>query len=211
MKSLVLTALLSLAPPEPQASAPEPQVSAPTPVDAPRQNWLVPAAHSAGVMLAMRGSLSLLWPRSFDPTRWDENLQQVRRSYTQPPDFRPHSRAFEWDGDPWVLNTVGHGLFGSEIYTRTRQCGHGPVPALLATALVSTMWEYGFEAFHKQPSAQDLVWTPLAGGVLGEGRFQLHRWLQPAPGARAGVVRTVLLFVLDPFGELERRGLGTEC
>lgn len=202
MKSLVLTALLSLAPTEPLAPAPD---------DAPRKSWLVPVAHSGGVMLAMRGSLSLLWPRDFDPTRWRENREQLRRSYTRPPDFRPHSRAFEWDGDPWLLNTVGHGLFGSEVYSRFRQCGHSPVPALIATTVASTVWEYGVEAFHKQPSAQDLVWTPLVGGLLGEGRFQLHRLLRPAPGARAGALRTVLLFTLDPLGEVERRVFKTEC
>jgi hypothetical protein len=204
VKSLLVTALLSLA-------ASEPSAPASAPADAPLKSWLVPAAHSTGVMLGMRGSLSLLWPRHFDPTRWSENRAQLRRSYTRPPDFRPHSRAFEWDGDPWLLNTVGHGLFGSEVYARFRQCGHAPVPALIATTLASTVWEYGFEALHKQPSAQDLVWTPLVGGLLGEGRFQLHRLLRPAPGARAGVLRTVLLFTLDPLGEAERRVLETEC
>ena len=31
-------------------------------------------------------------------------------------------RALEWDGDPWYVNTLGHGLFGSELYLRARMC-----------------------------------------------------------------------------------------
>jgi hypothetical protein len=178
--------------------------------DAPVRTWLVPALHSAGLMAAMRTSLSLLWPRDFDPRRVRENFRQLRRGYSHPPHFDAHQRALEWDGDSWLINTVGHGLFGAEVYARSRQCGQGPGASLLATTLVSTTWEYGVEAFHKQPSAQDLVWTPLVGALLGEGRFQLHRHVRDGGFAR-GPARTLLLFLVDPLGEAERRALGTRC
>jgi hypothetical protein len=51
----------------------------------------------------------------------------------------------------------------------------------------------------------DLVWTPVVGGLLGEGRFRLHRWLA---SRRAS---PWLLFAVDPFGEGERRLLRTRC
>ncbi|MBU8898025.1 DUF3943 domain-containing protein [Corallococcus sp. H22C18031201] len=192
-------------------SARAPETDAPLPPDAPVRNWRVPVLHTTGLMLVMRGSLSVLYPRDFDPTRVKENLRHLRDSYSHPPEFRAHAPAFEWDGDPWVLNTVGHGLFGSEVYLRTRQCGHGVLPSLLTAAIASTLWEYGVEAWHKRPSAQDLVWTPLAGALLGEGRFRLHHWLATSGGEPPGGARTVLMFVVDPLGEAERRALDTDC
>lgn len=209
MTAVPAAVLLALAPGDTDVPPPPPPATLQD--DAPRRSWSVPALHTAGVMLGMRVSLSVRWPRDFDPTRVRESLQQLRHSYTRAPDFRPHASAFEWDGDPWFLNTVGHGLFGAEVYTRSRQCGHDPLPSLLATTLASTAWEYGIESWHKQPSAQDLVWTPLAGALLGEGRFQLHRWLSTSHGGHPGAVRTVLMFVVDPLGELERRVLDTDC
>jgi hypothetical protein len=51
------------------------------------------------------------------------------------------------------------------------------------------------------------VWTPLAGGALGEGRYQL--W-QAAAGIRGAGLRGAIRAVVDPFGEMER-ALGTGC
>ncbi|MDC0712794.1 DUF3943 domain-containing protein [Stigmatella sp. ncwal1] len=210
MSGLLLAMALSssLEPSPSPREAPAP--AAVTVPDAPVRTWLVPAAHAAGLMAAMRTSLSLLWPRDFDPSRFRENFRQLRLSYSRPPLFDADQRALEWDGDRWLINTVGHGLFGAEVYARSRQCGHGPGPSLLATTLASTAWEYGVEAFHKQPSAQDLLWTPLVGALLGEGRFQLHRRVRDG-GLTPGPTRTLLLFLLDPLGEAERRALGTRC
>ena len=112
------------------------------------------------------------------------------------------------DGDPWTINVFGHGLFGSEIYTRTRQCGHGVAASVTAAAATAIIWEYMVEAPYKRPSAVDLVWTPLGGALLGEVRFQFTRWLQRDS---SNPVKNVLLIVTDPFGELERRVFGTRC
>jgi hypothetical protein len=43
------------------------------------------------------------------------------------------------------------------------------------------------------------------GGLLGEGRFRLHRWLS------ARRASPWLLFAVDPLGESERRFLRTRC
>jgi hypothetical protein len=171
----------------------------------PEPSWTVPAAHAGGLLLGMRLTVSLAWPSAYDPTRWSEEREQLRRSFTRPPEFRRDRMFLESDGDPWWINGVGHAFFGSEVYGRARQCGAGPLAALSAAAGTSVVWEYGLEAPYKQPSAIDLVWTPLAGALLGEGRYRLQRWL------RARDPRTWLLFVVDPLGESERRLFGTRC
>jgi len=157
------------------------------------------------VLAGMRISASLLWPEAYDPTRFRAEGAQLRLAFTRPPELRAGRALLESDGDPWWLNGIGHGLFGSEIYGRARQCGRGPLAAFVTTAAVAALWEYGVEAPYKRPSAVDLVWTPLIGGALGEGRYRLHRWLASRGSARW------LLFALDPLGESERRGLGTGC
>jgi hypothetical protein len=162
-------------------------------------------SHAGGVLLGMRLSAGLIWPKAYDPTRIEEERGQLRLAYTRPPELRSDRSLLESDGDPAWLNTIGHGLFGSEIYGRTRQCGHGPLAAFLATTAASVVWEYGLEAPHKRPSAIDLVWTPLVGGVLGEGRFRFHRWLKARGSA------PWLLFLVDPLGEGERRIARSRC
>ncbi len=179
--------------------------SAPDASEPARPGWSVPAAHAGGVLLGVRISVGFLWPEAYDPTRFREEGEQLRLAYTEPPEFRRERTLLESDGDPWWLNGFGHGLFGSEIYGRTRQCGRGPAAAFLATAAATVAWEYGLEAPHKRPSAVDLVWTPVVGGLAGEGRFRLHRWLK-ARGAAPW-----LLFAVDPLGESERRLLRTRC
>jgi hypothetical protein len=188
----------------------EPAPQSPVP-SLPARRWDVPLAHTAGLVVGMRASLSLLWPRHYDPSRLREGFSHLREAYTRPPEFHRDLPLLESDGDPWLLNTVGHGLFGSEVYSRARHCGQSPAAAFLATFLASTAWEYTLEAFHQRPSAVDLVWTPLAGALLGEGRYRLHRALVQGGGPSPGTARKVLFFVVDPLGEAERRLLGAGC
>jgi hypothetical protein len=171
----------------------------------PAPSWRVPTAHAGGVLLGMRLSLGIVWPDAYDPTRFGAERRQLRVAYTRPPELRTDRALLASDGDPAWLNGVGHALFGSEVYGRTRQCGHGALAALAATAAATVAWEYAIEAPHKRPSAIDLVWTPLVGGAFGEGRFRLHRWLKARGSA------PWLLFVVDPLGETERRALGAGC
>jgi hypothetical protein len=173
--------------------------------DPSRTSWAVPAAHAGGFLLGMRISVGVLWPEAYDPTRLAAEGRQLRLAYTRPPELRSGGSLLESDGDPAWVNAIGHGVFGAEIYGRTRSCGHGAVAALLTTVAASTAWEYALEAPHKRPSAIDLAWTPLVGGLLGEGRFRLHRWLSARRSA------PWLLFAVDPLGEAERRALRTRC
>ena len=165
-----------------------------------QRSWLIPTAHAGGLMAGMRLSLSLLWPESFNPLPLSRSFDTFRQNWSRAPHFETERALFESDNDPWPLNAIGHGLFGSEVYLRARQCGHAPLPALAFTTAASTFWEYGIEAFHKRPSAVDLVWTPLGGLLIGEVRYRVWRAADWTP----------LKVVVDPFGELER-ALGTRC
>ena len=178
------------------------------PPDEPREeSWTVPTLHGLGLMTSMRLGAALIWPEPFADTRpafWAESYELA---FTKPPRWDSSERFFEWDGDPWYVNAVGHALFGSELQLRARACRKSAAVALLFTAAGSTLWEYGFEANAVRPSALDLVYTPLAGFVLGETRYAL--WSAARSLDDRGF-RAVLSAILDPFGDLER-ALGTPC
>jgi hypothetical protein len=118
-----------------------------------------------------------------------------------PPVFNPHTPPFEWDGDRWYINVFGHGVYGSEIYLRTRNCGFAPWTAVVFAASVSAVWEFVVEGSGTRPSALDLVYTPIAGMALGEARYQLWGAAGRSPSP---VVRGILRAVVDPLGEAER-------
>ena len=173
----------------------------------PAPNFAVPILHSTALMLSMRTAEAILYPdpfANFDPGFVGDNLRQA---YTRAPKFDPDQPAFQWDGDPWPINVIGHGLFGSELYLRARACYHSPWGALLFAAVGSTVWEYTFEATGVRPSALDLVYTPLVGIGLGELRYQ--GWRASSQLGDRGW-RSVLMTLFDPFGEFER-ALGTPC
>lgn len=182
------------------------------PVEAPaavadEQSWTIPSLHALGLMTTMRLGEAVIWPEPFADTDLARMGRSYEAAYTQPPKWDSSRRAFEWDGDPWWVNSIGHALFGSELYLRARTCHHGVLPALAFTAIGSTVWEYGFEANGVRPSALDLWYTPAAGLVLGEARYQGWRL---ARGIGDRTWRGLLTGVLDPFGELERWA-GTKC
>lgn len=165
----------------------------------------VPVVHAVALMTGMRIAESILYPDPF--SRPQHFAAHYRDALTKLPIFDTARRPFEWDGDPWPINVFGHGLFGSELYLRARTCRLPWYGALAFAAASSTVWEYAFEGNGVRPSALDLVYTPLAGIALGEGRFVLWR----AAGAVEGrALRGVLRAAVDPFGEIER-GLGAGC
>ncbi len=190
-----------------QAAGPAtlPAESPPVITPEPTADLVVPLGHAVALMTVMRLGEAVIWPDPF--ARTQHFAAHYEEAFTRPPIFDSSRRAFEWDGDPWYVNTLGHGLFGSELYLRARMCHLQWYGALAFAAASSTVWEYAFEGNGVRPSALDLVWTPLAGGALGEGRYQL--W-QAAAGIRGAALRGAIRAVVDPFGEMER-ALGTGC
>jgi hypothetical protein len=158
-------------------------------------------------MGVMRATEAFLWPQPFADSNESNIAWHYEQAYTRPPVFDSKQSFMRWDGDPLFVNVVGHGLFGSELYLRARQCRLGWAGSLAFAAAASTVWEYAFEANGVRPSAQDLIYTPIAGLVLGEGRYFLYR---AAAGLSSKLGRSIVRGVVDPLGEIERAA-GTDC
>lgn len=182
-------------------TAPARPPTRPTPAPEAAPGWLVPTLHSAGFVSTMYLCSVAIWPQSFAVAETGDNWARFREGFRSPPEWRRTADPFEWDGDPWLINVIGHGLFGSEFYLRHRQYRQPPWVAVLMTVAWSVAWEYLVESWHKHPSGIDLAWTPTAGSLLGETRFQLYRRVRRMPRS---VGRHVLFYLLDPFGQLER-------
>ncbi|MDB4944077.1 MAG: Ubiquitin-protein ligase [Labilithrix sp.] len=196
--AIVLLTLAAEAAPEGPPPAPPPEAPA-------SPELLVPIVHSLALMTGMRVAESVLYPDPFSRTQYFG--AHYAEAFTKPPIFDSRRPAFRWDGDPWPINVVGHGLFGSELYLRSRLCGLRWYGALAFAAAGSTLWEYAFEGNGVRPSAQDLIYTPLMGLALGEARHAV--WLA-AGGLASSGWRTAARVAVDPFGEIER-ALGSGC
>lgn len=177
----------------------------PSPDGEPRTD--VALIHSLALMTVMRSAEAAIYPEPFaelDQAVWAE---RYRDAVTHLPKWDSHARPFEWDGDPWPINAVGHAIFGSELYFRARACDHGVPGALVFAAGTSAIWDYVFEGNAVRPSGFDLWYTPLAGMVLGELRHWGWRAAERMP---RGPLRGAVRFVLDPLGTIERAA-GAPC
>lgn len=173
----------------------------------PEPSWEIPVAHGLGMLTVTRAVEAVLWPEPFAETDLTIIGEHYVDAYSLPPRWDGQEGFFEWDGDPWVINAVGHALMGSELYLRFRTCHHSPWASLGAAMAGTLVWEYGFEASGVRPSALDLVYTPLSGIALGELRYWVWQLAsQWSASGASGVVKALV----DPFGELER-GLGAYC
>lgn len=167
-----------------------------------------PIVHALALFTTMRAAEAWIWPESFAETDLDVIGAHYRAAWTKPPIFDASRGVFEWDGDAWWLNGIGHGVLGTELYLRARVCGFGVGGSLAWAAVASATWEYVFEASGVRPSALDLVWTPLAGLAFGEVR---HRLLVSARSIPDPSLRGFVRSVVDPFGEIEHAITGKAC
>jgi hypothetical protein len=172
------------------------------------ESWAVPIGHSLALMTTMRLTEAIIWPNPFADIEPDAIGQRYRDAFTLPPKWDSDARLFEWDGDRWEINVIGHALFGSELFLRPRICKKRLLLALAFTTAASAVWEYGFEANGVRPSGVDLWYTPLSGLVLGEARYLA--W-SAAAELEHPIWRAVLTGLFDPLGELERGVLGVPC
>ena len=110
-----------------------------------------------------------------------------------------------WDQDDWVINYIGHPVFGAVYYTMARNDGLDIFESALFSTVMSTFfWEYGYEAFAEIPSVQDLIFTPLLGSFLGEGMHILEGKLDANNGVIWGSkgLGSFSYFWLDPMGNI---------
>lgn len=136
------------------------------------QKAAIGTLESLSLQAASTGIL-LLAPREF--SHWPEHPWQnwrsnLKRAYTTPP---------VWDQDHWVVNYVGHPYMGAWFYNSVRSQGCSVWSSAAMSLAQTFVWEYVLEAMHEQPSANDLIVTPLAGIILGEAIHQLTLfWLR---------------------------------
>ena len=177
----------------------------PSPDGEPRTD--VALIHSLALMTVMRSAEAIIYPEPFanvDPEFWAESY---REAFGRRPKWDSTLAPFEWDGDPWPINAIGHPIFGSELYFRARVCHHDVLTSLVFATGTSAVWEYVFEANGVRPSGLDLWFTPLSGAVLGELR---HVGWRAATAIDNRPLRGIVRFLLDPLGTVER-AVGTPC
>ncbi len=106
-----------------------------------------------------------------------------------------------WDSDDAVTNYVFHPYWGAAYYIRARERGFGVLGSAVYSALMSTIFEFGMEAFFEQPSYQDLIVTPIAGTLVGVFVFEPIRTWVKRKRELAWYDHT-LLAATDPLGAL---------
>ena len=106
-----------------------------------------------------------------------------------------------WDSDHWATNYLAHPYWGATYYIRARERGFGKLASFGYSAVLSTLYEYGAEAFFEIPSAQDLIITPIVGSLLGAFVFEpIRNWVKAKDQFRW--YDQAILIVTDPLGVL---------
>lgn len=105
-----------------------------------------------------------------------------------------------WDEDEPYLNYVLHPYWGATYYIRGRERGLTRWQSFGYSALLSSLYEFGAEAFFEPVSYQDLIVTPLIGSLLGEFVFSPLRDHIRAKRSGPDTLDQVLLVLTDPMG-----------
>jgi hypothetical protein len=129
-----------------------------------------------------------------DVSRWSEEQKDI--TFERWWDNVQHP---VWDRDQWYLNYIGHPYFGATYYIRARERGIGAFGSFWYAAFLSSLYEFGIEAFFERPSYQDLLVTPVAGTLLGAFVFEpLRRRIKSKAELRW--YDHLGLIVTDPLG-----------
>lgn len=109
------------------------------------------------------------------------------------------------DNDELWLNYIAHPYFGAVYYLQPRMAGFDWASSAFFSFLASSFfWEYGIEGFAEIPSWQDIIITPAIGALLGEGFYQLIRYIQMNDNELFGSwwLGKSVIWILDPLGSL---------
>jgi len=91
-------------------------------------------------------------------------------------------------------------VLGGAYYIRAQERGLDRSQSFLYSVLLSTLYEYGTEAFFEQPSYQDLIVTPVVGSLIGRYLFTpIRQSIRAQPGELGWTSKTIL-FLTDPLG-----------
>jgi hypothetical protein len=150
--------------------------------------------------------VAVLYALPESETNWDKNTAGFSKWWDNV--SNPHR-----DTDDAYLNWITHPYWGAAYYIRGRERGLSRWQSFGYSALLSTLYEYGLEAFFEQPSYQDLWITPVLGSLLGEFVFSpLRQSIKAKPGGPDGMDK-FLLVLTDPLGaanEVTDRLFGVE-
>jgi len=136
-----------------------------------------------GVLYLAPESVSRWDKEDKDELKWRENVSNPHR-----------------DEDDFYINYILHPYWGATYYIRGRERGLDRGQSFLFSAALSTLYEFGLEAFFEQPSYQDLWVTPVVGSLLGEFVFSpIRDRIRAKPGDLDWTDKTIL-FLTDPLG-----------
>lgn len=107
-----------------------------------------------------------------------------------------------WDADEWYINYIMHPYFGATYHVRARERGYDPMGGFYYSFLMSTLWEFGLEAFSEPPSIQDIIVTPFYGALLGEFFMQVRKNIKQKGLTNRTAWNKFVLFITDPIGSL---------
>lgn len=147
------------------------------------------------------GMLTLLYALPEDSTGWTEDGCPFSR-------WKEHiKRAPEWDRNKWGWNYAGHAYIGGMYYQTARKSGYRQWDSFVYSVLMSTFfWEFGIEATAEVPSVQDLVYTPVAGWLVGEWMYQTEQKVRANNNQvlNSSILGGLTLILLDPIDSAGR-------
>lgn len=139
---------------------------------------------SVAVLYVLPGDLNRWNDKEVSLSKWWDNVQQP-----------------VWDKDPWATNYLTHPYWGATYYIRARERGFGKLASFGYSAFLSTLYEYGPEAFFEPPSGQDLMVTPIVGSLIGAFIFEPIRDMVKAKPDLRWYDHAILIGT-DPLGAL---------
>lgn len=146
------------------------------------------------------GTMGILYLMPSSVTNWEDDGKSPASKWWYNVSHLP-----VWDKDDWFLNYVTHPYAGAVYYMGARSSGANAGHSFAYSFAMSTFfWEYGIEAFAERPSIQDLIVTPTAGAILGEGFYKAKRHIVEN-GYRLGDSRfwgTTAVLLMDPISEI---------
>lgn len=144
-------------------------------------------------------SQAILWPSSItghlglyiakDDFDWSKavRLSVYKRTFTEWPKI---------DEDHWSWNYEAHPYMGSLSYLTYRNRKASIWESAAGTALNSVIYEYIIAGGTQRPSINDMLVTPIAGSLLGEGLYQLKKYV--IRDKSLSLFDKILLTIIDP-------------
>lgn len=160
-------------------------------------DWAGAGRDTSYFLIYQLAVIGVLYTMPNSVTNWDKDELEGGRLAEQWWDNVTHP---EWDEDKWWINYLAHPYWGATYYIRGRERGFDKTRSFLYSALLSTLYEFTFEAFAEPVSYQDFFFTPILGALLGEYVFSpIRERIRAQPGPLSWSDKTVL-FLTDPLG-----------